>query len=590
MAILNNDKHCIGDLFNNRNPFVIPKHQRAYSWEEEEIESFCEDIKDVKEEYFFGGIVSVHEHASNTAGRIYRVVDGQQRLATFTILLSILKETFASLSEEAKKTGNKSIEDTAKILADDLYENYLTYRSTKGNIGKTPPPRKNRLTLSKVDANHFEQLLIGKMNSPTAESHYRLNQARIMISKKLIEPILNHATLTIEEKVEELQKLKDKLLENSVVIHITCDDLDEAYQLFEVLNDRGKELAIGDYLRSSTLEQLDSNPILQEKASDDWDQILSKKNSEKYIKAYLTSHIAVIKKSNVHRQFQKTFFLSSLSDTQIKNRISNIKERFEVYELLTKGDYPYIGSQVIQWEQKRLSLLVNYLEHKLCIPFLMTIYECATEQEFKEVVLSLEKFVFRYITISGLRANRLSDVYKKHISSMRRGNPFDILDFKQELKTIISTQCADQFFAEKLQISLTYKKNTKTIKKIRYFLTTLEAYYPWFQNKKNVCPTPIMNLHYDLDLTEIEHVYPQNPKNPDKTLERYKNELGNLVFWSPGDNKAASNKDFNSKKSNYSGSNVCLTRDLISYSDWNETNLKNRQNLYCDMAIQIFNI
>lgn len=83
MPIVNNDKHSIGDLFNNRNPFMIPKHQRAYSWEKDEVEAFCTDIKEISKEYFFGGVVSVHQLVSNSQGRTYKVVDGQQRLATF---------------------------------------------------------------------------------------------------------------------------------------------------------------------------------------------------------------------------------------------------------------------------------------------------------------------------------------------------------------------------------------------------------------------------------------------------------------------------------------------------------------------------
>ena len=94
MSIEKNDKHSIGDLLSSRNPFVIPKYQRAYSWGKDEVEAFCEDVRDIKEEYFFGGIVSVFELYDNSPGRIYKVVDGQQRLATFTILLYVLKEAF----------------------------------------------------------------------------------------------------------------------------------------------------------------------------------------------------------------------------------------------------------------------------------------------------------------------------------------------------------------------------------------------------------------------------------------------------------------------------------------------------------------
>ncbi|MCP3738498.1 DUF262 domain-containing protein [Rossellomorea sp. BNER] len=102
LAILANEKHSIGDLFNNRNPFIIPKHQRAYSWENEEIEAFCSDISNISKEYFFGGVVSVHQLSENGPGRIYRIVDGQQRIATFTLLIAQLRNGFNRLSEKAR--------------------------------------------------------------------------------------------------------------------------------------------------------------------------------------------------------------------------------------------------------------------------------------------------------------------------------------------------------------------------------------------------------------------------------------------------------------------------------------------------------
>ncbi|EBL0730823.1 DUF262 domain-containing protein, partial [Salmonella enterica] len=53
-----------GELFKNSNIFYTPTYQRDYSWEDEQIEQFCNDIQDalVKKkskkscEHFFGGV------------------------------------------------------------------------------------------------------------------------------------------------------------------------------------------------------------------------------------------------------------------------------------------------------------------------------------------------------------------------------------------------------------------------------------------------------------------------------------------------------------------------------------------------------
>lgn len=591
MAIIQNDKHNVGDLLNNRNPFLIPKHQRSYSWEKDEVQAFCNDIVDIENEYFFGGIVSVFQHAQNAPGRTYRVVDGQQRLATFTITIAALRNAFRSLSNVASNQNNTNGKVTAESLASDLENSYLTYTDTR----KRPPVKLNRLTLSKVDNLFFKDLIENRITtSPIdGESHKRLFKAWEIIHKKLIYPILQSSSISFNNKLDKLLDIKDKLLENSVVIHIVTDELDEAYQLFEVLNDRGRDLAIGDYLRSTTLELLDKNEPYQNIISDNWDIILSKKNTDKFVKSYLTSHIGKIKKTNVHRQFQKKFLSYSnvgiAEEESIKNTVINIKTQYDVYENIIQGIWPFDNSTVCTWDRNRLLMLIKELKHTLCIPFLLTLYEITNEQTFKDVILLTEKFVFRYITASGLRVNRLSNIYTEHIVYMRKNNQFNFNQYKNELNTLINTYCKDIIFEQSLNENLTYTKNN--INKIRYFLTTIEYYYKWYNtlNRSHI-PQPTTNSIYLIDNNDIEHIYPQSPLAQNSTLDPLKHNIGNLTFWYSSDNRSASNNNFTAKKTFYSNSNISITRDLASVSIWDVSAITDRKNLYIDIAKLVFKI
>lgn len=593
MAIISNDKHSIGDLFNNRNPFLIPRHQRAYSWEEGEVKAFCKDILEIDKEYFFGGIVSVHQHAPNGPGRTYRVVDGQQRLSTFTLLIAQLRNAFKIVALKANHSNEETIKETANSLAEELNNTYLTYIDTK----QRPPKRENRLTMSKVDEQFFKDLLDDKKPAKTAESHKRLLFTWDTIFKLLFEPIINDASLTLNDQLNQLQVLLENILEQTVVIHIVCNDLDEAYQLFEVLNDRGKELAIGDYLRSTTLEILEGNTGYQECVSNHWDTILGKRNAEKFIKAYLTSYIATIKRSNVHRQFQKQFFSYESNENneivkdRVKNRVSNIEKMFYIYESLLEGVWPYENSRILSWEKQRLNMLIKQLEHKLCIPFLLAVYENATEEEFKEAIITTEKFVFRYITVSGLRANRLSQIYNNHILDIRENKKFDLNEYKKNLKDLIDKYCNEKFFAEQLEM-FEYKPNSSVIKKVRYFLTTIEDYYHWYKNNRNSISIPQASrlVTLNIDNLDIEHIYPQSSTQPLEGMEKLKNSVGNLTFWSPSDNKSASNADFNIKTNFYSNSNIAITRELSNHGSWDENEIWNRKELYVDIARRVFNV
>lgn len=70
--------------------YKIPRFQRPYSWDRENIEEFWNDaIRNSESDYFIGSIV-VFKLKDGT----YGVVDGQQRLTTITMILCALRNIF----------------------------------------------------------------------------------------------------------------------------------------------------------------------------------------------------------------------------------------------------------------------------------------------------------------------------------------------------------------------------------------------------------------------------------------------------------------------------------------------------------------
>ena len=70
----------------------VPEFQRSYAWTEEEVFQLWDDvveaIKNKKQEYFIGPIVVKNNEQS------LEVIDGQQRLTTSLILISIIRRIF----------------------------------------------------------------------------------------------------------------------------------------------------------------------------------------------------------------------------------------------------------------------------------------------------------------------------------------------------------------------------------------------------------------------------------------------------------------------------------------------------------------
>lgn len=589
MAIVDAEKQSVGVILHTRHPFMLPAHQRAYSWTEDEVNMYCDDLKSISTEYFFGGIVCVQNIAQNGPGRTHRVVDGQQRLATFTLTLVRLKNAFDELSTLAIHPADNVVKLSAQAIRDELVDDYIKYRDTK----QQPPGTYYRLTLSNTDSQYFIDLIEGRTPRVTSVSHENILYAWNRIQISLIDPIMGASNLSLLDKLNLLGDLKDKLIDKSVIIQIITDHLSDAYQLYEVLNDRGRELEIGDFLRSSTLELLASNPTLQSSTASHWDVILGKAGAEKYLKDYFSSIFGSVKSTHIHKQYEDKFFnytpqtISSTEQQNVHDRIKEVYDLLDVYNNIIDGVWPYNTRTVNAWEQNRLSLLVNQLKHTSCIPLLLAVYKKLGEQDFRDVVLILEKVVFRYISISGLRANRLIEIYRNQILNIENNN-FSLAQLKTELTNLISNYCNDSTFKEALK-KLSYSNNN--IKKIRYFLSTLEDHYNWYiTTPRATPPRPNYSVVHSMDSIDIEHIYPQNPQTIVPQLQSKKNTLGNLTYWAPHDNRAVQNADFLAKKPVYGRSHVALTRGLDQLPTWNTAEVNNRLRLYQDMAVEIFKI
>jgi hypothetical protein len=118
--------------------YIVPIYQRNYAWGEKEINQLIDDIDDYhkenkdkdKKNYYIGTLV-VYKKAN-----VYEVIDGQQRLTTLYILISVLKNKFEenleninfSLMFESREKSQKALEEIFKSnisLKDDLNTNIM---------------------------------------------------------------------------------------------------------------------------------------------------------------------------------------------------------------------------------------------------------------------------------------------------------------------------------------------------------------------------------------------------------------------------------------------------------------------------------
>ena len=85
------DDTSIDELLFGNNPVLsIPRYQRPYSWDKDEVEDYWNDLVSLETIPFIGSVVLNNEHLKSDG--YLEVIDGQQRLLTTTIFMSALRD------------------------------------------------------------------------------------------------------------------------------------------------------------------------------------------------------------------------------------------------------------------------------------------------------------------------------------------------------------------------------------------------------------------------------------------------------------------------------------------------------------------
>src|SRR5215467_9823631 len=90
----------------NQHLLMVPPNQRSYAWEETHVRTLFEDlsaaISNNNQTYFLGTLVF-----TQGPGDRLEVADGQQRLATASILIAAIRDYLAEMGQAEKKAAEK---------------------------------------------------------------------------------------------------------------------------------------------------------------------------------------------------------------------------------------------------------------------------------------------------------------------------------------------------------------------------------------------------------------------------------------------------------------------------------------------------
>ena len=596
-------------LFEQNHTFAVPKYQRGYAWDEDAISDFIEDLSrclKVREtgsekSHFFGGIVTVRVPVASSNRSNYEVIDGQQRLASFVMFIAAVVRGMRNIVGELTKKGNLFNEEKkAKKFLEDTIETlrniYLIYRD-EIELEYVEVPK---LKLSDADDEFFQNTINEKNAVAKRASHERIKAAWDKLIGFIENDLLNSGSPW--EKAKRLQLLVNSVLAADCSVIFMCSETrGEAYQIFQVLNDRGVHLTDGDLLRASTLELLDSKAFssIQTKLSERWDGVLAHEpgDIDSYLRWYYSSHEGKRPKpSNLADQFLEFRFKckdkSSIDKKEaqgVLDEVQRIDADFATLQTLGDGEWPYEDhSKVARWDRERLRMLVLHLKQTNAMPLLLSLKNLEPKK-FAEAVSALERFVFRFKTIGNAHINPMTELFLRHAKSIRDDSNYAVKGLRKDLKGLINRAVPDSVFEANLSEIRYWPRSGNG--NIRYLLITLEDYAQWFESGANGVPKCKDKTRvFDFSNTTLEHVYPRSAKENEKAenMENVKHTLGNLTIFGPEDNDAAGNNSFADKRSILQASNLKLNRDIGEHDDWTADKVKQRTQSLVDMALKVF--
>lgn len=535
----------IGDIFSDEYRFTIPRYQRPYAWTTEQAGEMLDDLfaasasksaMDEADPYFLGSVVLVKEEGQPRS----EVVDGQQRLTTLTVLLSVVREYVSP--------------DFAASLEARLFQRGDPIKQTIDQP---------RLTLRERDQEFFGKHIqerAGVANIRSLASNALPDSQRNLVDNAI--HFLNRFQTMSQADCERLVAFIDR---HTYLVVVATRDFESAYRIFTVLNERGLDLTHTDILKSEIIGTI--SEVDQERYTRKWEAEEEDLGRQDF--ADLFSHIRMVyAKTKARESILKEVRASVLSHfddgrTFIDDVLVPLSDAFEV---VTRADYkaPH-GADGVNESLRWLGLLDN----DDWIPPAISYHRqhAANAADLQAFLTDLERLAASILI-------RRVDITRR---VERYGRLLQAIDAKEDLFTGDSPlQLTD---GEKVETLARLRGEIYTVTRIRlYVLLRLDS------------ALSSGGASYDHPLITVEHVLPQSPAEPstwrtwftDDQREHWVHRLANLVLLTGRKNSEASNYEFSVKKVKYFTSKTGvsafnLTTQVLSAAEWTPKLLETRQ-------------
>lgn len=546
----------IRDIFEGAYRFVIPDYQRPYAWTTEQAAELFDDLlaamRDARKggtgsQYFLGSIVIVKQDGDVQA----LVVDGQQRLTTLTILLAALRVALPS-------------------AADDITD--FLYKRGKASLGEH---NEYRFFAREDDVDFFRTNIqeVGGLEALVASTARLVDsQLRYRENAKLL---LDRGRALAPEEAAQLMRF---LLNECSLVVISTPDFEAAYRIFSVLNDRGLDLAPIDILKADVLGNIrrEADAATAAVYAKRWADMERALGRDAF--GELFGHIRAMYAKQKQRATLVKEFRDHVTEyaTPVELVDGVLVPFAEAWGYVRNEDFEATSHAGEVNEQLRW---LNRIDFNDWVPPVLAFFRRFRNQPARlaDFLRRVERLAYcLFLTKAGI--NERIDAFAE-LTRQVEGSAFT--GDAGGLSALALSDAQKREFRAALDGDI-YRRLPKARMALVLRLEALLS----DGSKRQV-----------FDHLSLEHVLPQNPRNPSQWLqwfpdpdarEAWTHRLANLVPLHIRKNPAASNYDFDYKKAQYftgkgTSSPFILTNEVRSEATWTPETLAARQKRLVDV-------
>jgi Protein of unknown function DUF262/Protein of unknown function (DUF1524) len=556
--LLDTRTSSFGDLIGNGKIYQVPLFQRDYSWGEENWEDLWQDIVELHlnpaASHYMGALVLQNTDALS---KQFTIIDGQQRLATLSILaIAVIHHINQLVVADRDRVANQ---DRQEILR----RTYLSDRDPRSLRAAS------KLRLNDNNDGFYQDNLIN-LRQPLniralSKSNQLLWQAFEYFSKCLV------AMPEVVQDGERLAEfLTDTIARRLLFIQINVEDELNAYTVFETLNARGVDLSSTDLLKNY-LFSLFRGPDDMKAAQRQWLRIVNTVQMHRFpefLRYYLSLKYARVRRERLFKL--------------IRESVKDAPGAFDLLDQLENYSSLFIALGNANddfWrdtpEHREYIRELDLFRVKQAYPTLFAAYKQFPRSEFTRLLKLICAISFRYTVVSSLNPNDLERLYNKVAIGINLG---EIRTPHQVFEQLRSVYVIDEKFVQDFSIlSITTRGQRKKL--ARYILYKLEV--------------AAAGVDVNEDGFSIEHILPESPAGEwqqsfsDREMASMVYRLGNLTPLETTLNRNIGNGGYVDKQVAYQQSAYRLTQQILA-EDWTPDTLALRQRALAKQAVQIW--